>query len=72
MFSDAGHMSILRGADNLFAPKGDPMTGILFLLCPVIFGGLCLLLGDVFNWLKQEHGKNDLVNLRVVLHSGRK
>ncbi len=48
------------------------MTRILFLLIPVAFSGLCLLLGETFSWLKQKRAGKDHFKTIVILHSGRK
>jgi hypothetical protein len=48
------------------------MTNTLFLLCPVIFGGLCLLIGQTIHWVKYKNQDDDLEQLIVVVNTGRK
>lgn len=48
------------------------MTRILFLLSPVIFGGLCLLIGETFSWLKQKRGESGLTKMTIVSNTRRK
>ncbi len=50
----------------------DDMTqSILFLLTPVIFGALCLLLGETIQWLKKKNEEKDLSKVTVIAQSGR-
>jgi len=44
---------------------------ILFLLTPVIFGALCLLLGETIQWLKKKNEEKDLSKVTVIAQSGR-
>ena len=48
------------------------MTRLLFLFSPVFFGGLFLLVGETFNWVKQVRKEKGFTKVTVVLHSGRK
>ena len=48
------------------------MTRTLFLLCPVIFGALCLLIGQTIHWFKNRHQIDELAKLIVVIDTGRK
>ena len=45
---------------------------ILFLSAPVIFGGLCLLLGESIQWLKKNFVEKDRERSVVILQRGRK
>lgn len=48
------------------------MTSELFLLCPIIFGGLCLFIGQTIHWFKNRHPIDELAQLIVVIEMGRK
>jgi len=48
------------------------MTSTLFLLCPIIFGALCLLIGQTIHWFKKESQMDELAELVVVIETGRK
>jgi hypothetical protein len=48
------------------------MTSTLFLLCPVIFGALCLLIGQTIHWFKNQDQLEELAELIVVTETGRK
>jgi hypothetical protein len=48
------------------------MTSILFLLCPVIFGALCLLIGQAIHSFKNREQMDELAQLVVVIETGRK
>lgn len=48
------------------------MTSTLFLLCPVIFGALCLLIGQAIHLFKNRDQMYELAQLIVVIDTGRK
>jgi hypothetical protein len=47
------------------------MTSTLFLLCPIIFGAVCLLIGQAIHWFKNRHQIDELAQLIVVVNTGR-
>jgi hypothetical protein len=47
------------------------MTSTLFLLCPVIFGVLCLLIGQAIHSFKNREQMDELAQLIVVIDTGR-
>ena len=46
------------------------MTSTVFLLCPVIFGALCLLIGQTIHWFKNREQMDELAQLAVVIETG--
>jgi len=42
------------------------MTRLLFLLSPILFGWLCLLLGKTFSWIKTTREDGDSVKLTFL------
>ena len=48
------------------------MTRVLFLLRPVLFGGLCLLWGETLNWLKKNDRRERFTTTTVLHNTGRK
>ncbi len=51
--------------------KEKVMIQILFLSSPVLFGGLCLLMGETFHWARKRRGEKDLKKTTVFIHAGR-
>ena len=51
------------------APLEVAMTRLLFLLSPVLFGWLCLLLGKTFSWIRTMREDEDLTKVTVLTNS---
>ncbi len=47
------------------------MIKVLFLSSPVLFSGLCLLLGETFHWARKRHNEKRLGKTTVFIHAGR-
>jgi hypothetical protein len=67
-----GHLSISHMGKGWICPKGDAMTRVLFLLSPVIFSGLCLLVGETIGWVKQKRNESGIRKMMVVSNTRRK
>ncbi len=48
------------------------MTRLLFLSSPVLFGGLCLLVGETFHWARKRKSEKSLEKTAVYIRAGRK
>jgi len=66
------YVNEVRGADNGVAPKGCEMTRLLFLLSPMIFTGIFLLVGETLSWLKKRREVGDHTQVRFLSRMGGK
>jgi len=48
------------------------MIRILFVLSPVFLGGLCMLIGETFNWAKKRQRETGTMRMTFLSHSRRK